>query len=152
MRTAHFFAALFATLIIILPDPSRAQDGIWRSATSQGVREASVTMGAGNYILVSCPLSWGGGSIYFLVGGKARYNGNILFTFDGGTPFELGVREGFFGSETHAEIDGYNRLISGLRTKSWINVRLETGENTTFPLNGSFRAIGDCPGGFGRRF
>lgn len=142
----------FVIAAVFLASPAMAEDGVWESGTHQGVREATVSMGAGNWILVSCPLSWGGGSVFFTVGGSVKYNGNVLITFNGDEPFSLGLTDSFFGSGTMAELSGYNRLIAGMKAHSWMNVRLADGRNTTFPLKGSSAAIGDCPAEIGRKF
>lgn len=142
----------FIIVAVLLASPAIAKDGVWETGTHQGVREASVSMGAGNWILVSCPLSSGGGSVFFTVGGSVKYSGNVLITFNGDEPFSLGLRDSFFGSATMAELSGYNRLIAGMKAHSWMNVRIADGRNTTFPLKGSSAAIGDCPAEIGRKF
>lgn len=149
----QLFAGLgSAILATLLATPAFAQE--WQSAFGQGAKEATVTLGPGNMVRVSCtggfvrPIT---GVSFLLAGEEPPANSIVSVIIDGNDPLEVPINdERHLGSNTHVEADWFETVVEGLKSGTSVYVRYPNATGARFSLKGASDAIGDCPADFWR--
>ncbi|WP_282045942.1 peptidoglycan-binding protein [Roseibium album] len=132
--------------------PAYDPNARWGSYTGQGIREASVTSGPQNQLLLACDLGaspfGAGSSLSIEVGGdKAPAGSTGTMAFDGGQPIPVhfDADNSVQVENSNASIGQFNFIVSSLKRHSTVLVSLPNGKQARFSLRGSSRAIGNCP-------
>lgn len=145
---------LISMLVIALPSHAAAET--WKSGFGQGVVEATVEKGPGNYIRVSCEAGFGKpvtGIDFHLAGQSPRPNSNVTLIFDNEDPVEVQIDQfGQIGSNCRACESWFTLVLNGIRKHRSVYVRFENGLGTRFSLTGASKAIGTCEPDFAKNY
>lgn len=132
--------------------PAYDPNARWGAYTGQGIREASVTSGHQNQLLLACdlgvsPSRMGSSLSVEISGGKAPAGSTGTLAFDGGQPIPVtfNSENAIYVEKTSASIGQFNFIVASLKRHNTVLVRLPNGEQAQFSLRGSSRAIGNCP-------
>lgn len=132
--------------------PAYDPNARWGAYTGQGIREASVTSGPQNQLLLACdlggsPSRMGSSLSVEISGGKAPAGSTGTLAFDGGQPIPVtfNSENAIHVENTSASIGQFNFIVASLKRHNTVLVRLPNGEQARFSLRGSSRAIGNCP-------
>ncbi|WP_035898767.1 peptidoglycan-binding protein [Labrenzia sp. DG1229] len=132
--------------------PAYDPNARWGSYTGQGIREASVTSGPQNQLLLACdpgasPFGAGSSLSIEIGGDKAPGGSTGTMAFDGGQPIPVhfNADNSVQVENSNASIGQFNFIVSSLKRHSTVLVSLPNGKQVRFSLRGSSRAIGNCP-------
>ena len=147
---AKFRSLLAGVAALTAVSPVTAQE--WKSGWGMGVSEASVQLGPGNEIMVSCT----GGSASPVTGVRVTLGGNppppnslVTLFVDGQDPLHVPMNaQGNLGSSSSAEASWFAAVTDLLTTNETVYVRFADGAGARFPLTGAAQAIRDCPPDF----
>lgn len=123
------------------------RDDRWTGGGAQGVREAIVTAGPANSILVTCApgLDLDLTGITVTIDGAGPAGSGITLVYDDGSRHDAPVDEdGKINVNSRADMSHYYAAIADFRRLSRVWVRFEDGREASFTLRGSSQAISPC--------
>lgn len=119
----------------------------WSHAFGQGIREATISAGAGNRITVNCESGFGQpvtGILFTLANRDAPPNSLVSLAFDDDQPFDVSVdQESELSSNCEACAATFDKVRDKLAAGRKVHVRFADGAEATFSLDGARTAIGD---------
>lgn len=159
IRSSGRRASVLATLSIFyaatgltVSSVAAYEDAQWHSSWGMGVKEAGVTSGAGNRVLVACNenSSIAQSGISFTLANKVPTGDSLILTFDGRPPEMIFISDGHVTSDCHVCAKNFNYVLGLMKSHKFVHVMFESGNSASFTLAGSSDAIGDCVGEFYR--
>lgn len=136
-----------ALIVLLGAQPVLAQE--WSYEIVHGAVEASVELGPGNSIAVTCTGGFGRPITrvsFSLVGKAPPPFATVLLVVDDNDPLDVPTNEnGELPSNSHLDADWFETVRDQLKSGTSVYIRFPDGTGARFPLKGSAEAIGVCP-------
>jgi hypothetical protein len=143
MKKVATIALILCTVAPVQAEPV----GKWWSGWGMGVSEYGYKgdFDGNNSIYIACSPDIGT-SVSFSINGKGpRPNSNVIVVIDDEQLELFADKNGSIPTASHVADANFRALWGMIRSGRTMKVKLSTGEVTTFPLNGSSKALNAAP-------